>query len=143
MSDARLDELNWKRYELYLDDHDEIPSPILKQGESEIERAKAFYAQKEYDACALLLRKNFEKILKSYLTPKEQRNKNCEELDLSGLIGRATSKCNDEEKTILQKLNSDRQHILNPLCHFDLKTIHSEELKNAIIDLEKLKELLQ
>ncbi|NQU62858.1 MAG: Eco57I restriction-modification methylase domain-containing protein [SAR324 cluster bacterium] len=44
--------LNWKRYELYLDDHGEIPSPIIKQGRSEIERAKVFYASKDYDACA-------------------------------------------------------------------------------------------
>lgn len=141
--DIFKDKLNWKRYELYLDNYSEIPSPILKQGESAIERAKTFYAQKEYDACALLLRKGFEKILKSYLTPKEQRNQYCEELNLSGLIGRAASKCNEDEKKILHKLNSDRRHILNPLCHCDTKTIHSEELKNAIVDLEKLKELLR
>ena len=77
--------LNWKKYELYLDDHDDIPGVIMKQGRSEIERAKVFYAQKEYDACALLLRKGFEKNIKNFLTPKEQRNQNCEELNLSNL----------------------------------------------------------
>ncbi len=135
--------LNWEKYEFYLDDHDDIPGVILKQGRSEIERAKVFYAQKDYDACALLLRKGFEKTIKNYLTPKEQRNKNCEELNLSNLIGRAISKTDNQPKTILEKLNSDRQHILNPLCHIDTKNIHSEELKNAISDLEKLKDLLR
>ena len=135
--------LNWKKYEFYIDDHDDIPGVILKQGRSEIERAKVFYAQKEYDACALLLRKAFEKSIKNYLTPKEQRNKNCEELNLSNLIGRALLKTNNNAKTILEKLNSDRQHILNPLCHIDTKNIHSEELKNAISDLESLKDLLR
>ncbi|ETR70363.1 MAG: hypothetical protein OMM_08870 [Candidatus Magnetoglobus multicellularis str. Araruama] len=38
--------LNWKKYEFYLDDHDDIPGVIMKQGRSEIERAKVFYAQK-------------------------------------------------------------------------------------------------
>jgi len=137
------DKLDWKKYEFYLDENDEIPGVILKQGRSEIERAKTFYAQKEYDACALLLRKGFEKNLKSYLTPKEQLNSNCEELNLSGLIGRALSKTDGRAKIILQKLNSDRQHILNPLCHFDTKNIYSEELKNAISDLERLKELFR
>ncbi len=137
------DKLTWKKYEFYLDDHDDIPGVIVKQGKSEIERAKVFYSQKEYDACALLLRKGFEKTIKNYLTPKEQRNKNCEELNLAGLIERAILKTDDEAKTILQKLNSDRQHILNPLCHIDTKNIHSEELKNAIIDLERLKDLLR
>jgi len=135
--------LHWKKYEFYLDDHDDIPGVIVKQGKSEIERAKVFYAQKEYEACALLLRKGFEKTIKNYLTPKEQRNKNCEELTLSNLIGRAISKTNDQAKTILKKLNSDRQHILNPLCHIDTKNIYSEELKNAISDLERLKDLLR
>lgn len=131
--------MDWMKYELYLDDTDEIPVCILKEGKSEIERAKVFYAQKDYDACALLLRKGFEKIIKNFLTPKERRNTNCVELDLSGLISRAISKCDEPAKSILEKLNSDRQHILNPLCHFTTKNIYSEELKNAIVDLEKLK----
>ena len=130
--------MSWNKYEIYLDDSEDIPMPILKKGKSEIELAKMFYAQKEYDACALLLRKGFEKILKSYLTPQEQRNKNCEELNLARLVGRAISKSSGDIKNILEKLNSDRQHILNPLCHIDKKTIYSEELKNAITDLEKL-----
>jgi hypothetical protein len=133
------DKMDWGKYEIYLDDSRGIPMAILKQGRSELERAKMFYAQKEYDACALLLRKGFEKKLKSYLTTAEQRNKNCEELELAGLIGRAISKSSGESENILQKLNSDRQHILNPLCHIHTKTIHSEELKNALNDLEKLK----
>ena len=137
------DKLDWKKYEFYLDDHNKIPGVILKQGKSEIERAKMFYAQKEYDASALFLRKGFEKTLKSYLTPPEQRNKNYEELNLAGMIGRAISKSSGESEKILQQLNSDRRHILNPLCHADTKTIHSEELKNAISDLERLKVLIR
>ena len=73
----------WKKYELYLDDSEDIQKPLLKLGSSEAERAKEFFAKKEYDCCALLLRKGFEKILKSYLTPREQLDKNCNELDLA------------------------------------------------------------
>ncbi|MGA1824834.1 MAG: hypothetical protein ACMUIP_09225 [bacterium] len=69
-------------------------------------------------------------------------NSNCEELDLSGLIGRALSKSAGENKNILEKLNSDRKHILNPLGHHDLRNIHSPELKSVMEDLEKLKGLL-
>lgn len=137
------EKLNWKKYEFYLDDHDEIPGLILKQGRSEIERAKMFYAQKEYEACALMLRKGFEKTLKSYLTPSEQRNQNYEELNLAGMIARALSKSSGEAENILRQLNSERRHIFNPLCHVDPKTIHSDELKNAISDMEKLKDLIR
>lgn len=137
------DKLDWKKYEFYLDDHDKIPGVILKQGRSEIERAKMFYAQKEYEACALMLRKGFEKTLKSYLTPSEQRNQNYEELNLAGMVERAISKSSGESENILRQLNSERRHIFNPLCHVDPKTIHSDELKNAISDMEKLKDLIR
>jgi hypothetical protein len=92
---------------------------------------------------ALLLRKGFEKLLKSYLTPREQLDKNCNELDLAGLVGRAKSKSQGEAKTILEKLDSDRRHILNPLCHNDDRNIYGQEVKAAMEDLEKLKEYLK
>ena len=133
----------WEKYELYLDDAADIPSAILKKGDTETERAKAFYAAKEYDCCALLLRKGFEKLLKSYLTPQEQRDKNCNELDLARLVGRAKSKSVGEARAILEKLDSDRRHILNPLSHNDDRSIYSQELKSAMEDLEKHKKMLK
>jgi len=33
--------------------------------------------QKEYDCCAFMLCKELENILKAYLLPREQRDKNC------------------------------------------------------------------
>lgn len=135
--------MNWKKYELYLDDSGDIPKVICKSGNSELERAKKYFALKEYDCCALLLRKGFEKTLKTYLTPKEQRDRNCEDLDLSKLVGKAISKSSGENKVILEKLNSDRTHILNPLSHNDSRAIYSEELKMAMSNLEKLKEMLK
>ncbi|MEI7673949.1 MAG: AAA family ATPase [Deltaproteobacteria bacterium] len=133
----------WEKYELYLDDTAEIPSIIVKKGSSEIDKAKEFYLAKEYDCCALQLRKGFERMLKSYLSPKEQRNKNHEELDLAGLVGKATAKSADDAKAILEKLDSDRKHILNPLSHNDDRNIYSQELRSAMTDLEKLKGMLR
>ncbi len=133
----------WEKYELYLDDAAEIPSVIVKKGSSEIDKAKEFYLAKEYDCCALQLRKGFERMLKSYLPPREQRNKNHEELDLAGLVGKATAKSTGDAKAILEKLDSDRKHILNPLSHNDDRNIYSRELRSAIEDLERLKGMLK
>lgn len=135
--------MSWESFELYLDDAASIPTAIVKRGSSQLEKAKEFYARKEYDACALMLRKDFEKVLKLFLPPKEQRDKNCNELDLAGLIGKAISGSAGEANSILIKLDSDRKHILNPLSHDDDKNIFSQEIKTAITDLEKLKELLK
>jgi hypothetical protein len=141
--DLYKNKMDWKKFELYLDDSEEIPRAIVKQGRSESERAKEYYARKEYDCCALLLRKGFEKILKVYLSPRERLDKNCEELDLASLVRRAISKSSGENREILERLDTDRKHILNPLSHNDSRNIYSEELKKAMIDLEKLKTLLK
>ncbi len=133
--------MDWNKYELYLDNSGDIPMPILKQGKSEIERAKVFYAQGDYDACAVLLRKGFEGILKTYLTIQEQRDSNCYQLNLAGLISRAISVSSGEIKSILQNLNSERTYILNPLCHDGSTEIYSEELKSVMEGLEKLEGL--
>jgi wobble nucleotide-excising tRNase len=139
MFEIYKNKMPWEKYELYLDDTAENPSVIVKKGTTETERAKEFYAAKEYDCCALLLRKGFEKLLKSYLTPQEQRDRNCNELDLSKLVAKAISKSTGEFKEILQKLDTDRTHILNPLSHNDDRNIYSQEIRSAMEDLEKLK----
>lgn len=142
MFEIYKDKMKWEKYELYLDDAADIPDVIVKKGSSELERAKEFYAAKEYDCCALQLRKGFERLLKSYLTPQEQRDRNCNELDLAGLVGRAKTKSTGEAKAILEKLDGDRRHILNPLSHNDDRNIYSEELRLAMEDLGALKKLL-
>ena len=137
------DKLPWVKYELYLDDSTEIPNVIKKVSSSFIERAKEYYSKKDYDCCANLLRKEFEKMLKAHLTPKEQRDDKCNELDLAGKIRMAILKNRGETKTILEKLNSDRKNILNPLSHDDDRNVYSPEIKLAISDLEKLKAMLK
>ncbi len=135
--------LNWKCFELYLDDNARIPAAIVKQGKSFLERAKEFYAQKEYDCCGFLLRKELEKILKAYLPPKDQRDKNCNELDLAGLISKARSMTSGEAKEMLAKLDIDRRHILNPLTHDDHRTTYTAEIRSALTDVELLRNHLK
>jgi energy-coupling factor transporter ATP-binding protein EcfA2 len=135
--------LKWKCFELYLDDSADIPAAIVKKGQSCLERAKEFYAKKEYDCCGFLLRKELEKVLKAYLPPKEQRDKNCNELDLSGLIAKAKAMACGDSKEILAKLDIDRKHILNPLTHDDHRATYSEEIRSALTDVEVLRNKLK
>ena len=141
--DLYREKMDWACYELYLDDLASPPGVIITTGKTDIEHAKKSYSQKDFPACAVHLRTGFEKLLKSNLSPGEQRNKKCEALNLAGLTSKLTTKSQGEVKTILERLDSDRTHILNPLCHDDSRTIHSEEIRTAIRDLERLTELLQ
>ncbi|HPS31191.1 MAG TPA: ATP-binding protein [bacterium] len=130
--------MDWEKFELFLDDSGDFPSAIVKKGGSNIEKAKKFYSDKNYECCGLFLRKEFEKTLKSFIPPEEQLDKNCKELDLSGMIDKAIQKAEGDAKTILQKLHNDRKHLLNPLSHLDLRNIYSGELLSAMVDMEKL-----
>ena len=58
------------------------------------------------------------------------------------LVDRAIKKSSSENRKTFEKINSDRQHILNPLSHNDDRPVYSEELKSAMDDLERLKGLL-
>ena len=133
----------WEKYEFYIDDEAAIPTAKVIKSTSEIDRAKKYYKEKEYDSCALQLRKGCESFLKSYLSPKERLNKKGEELDLSGMLGRAKSKSTGDLKDLLDKIDTDRTFILNRLCHDDCRGVFSDELKDAIRGLETLKGLLK
>jgi hypothetical protein len=134
--------MTWEKYEFYVDDEAAIPTAKVIKSTSEIDRAKKYYREKEYDSCALQLRKGCENLLKSYLSSEEQLNKNGEELDFSGMLDRAKSKC-AELKGLLERLDTDRTYILNRLCHDDHGKVYSGELRNAIVALETLERLLK
>lgn len=133
------DKLNWACYEFYSDDHEPHPTVFIKQGKTELEQARMHFAKREYEPCALFLRKGFEKLLKNWLPQHAQRNRNYVELDLAALTSKAISLSSGDARTILERLNTDRSHILNPLCHSDTRNIHSPELKSAMEDLENLR----
>jgi len=141
--DLYRDKMDWACYELYLEDSGLIPTVFITTGKTEVESAKKSFSEKDYPACAVHLRTGFEKLLKNSLSPSEQRNKKCEALNLSGLISRMIAKSEGEVKNLLERLDSDRTHILNPLCHADGRNLYSQELKTAIGDLEKLTEFLR
>ncbi len=137
------DKMDWARYELYMDDSAGIPKAIVTKNKTEIEKAKISFSLHNYDECAFHLRKGFEKLLKNNLSPAEQRNAKFEDLDLAGLISRLIQKSEGEARDILHRLDVDRTHILNPLCHDDHRNTYSSELKTAVEDFERLAEILR
>lgn len=131
-------QLDWRKYEIYAGEDQGIPRPILKAYESRIQKAKTYLAKNELDSAALQLRKEFENLLQSLLQPEEQRDRSGRELDLSKLIARAKKKVKPSARGILTRLDRDRQHILNPLCHGDKRPVFAEEIRSTIEDLDFL-----
>ena len=135
--------LDWVKYELYLDDSEDIPKCIIKNGDSYLEKAIEFYGdrnKKDYECSAFFLRKELEKIFEVNLPYKMQVNEEGNKINLAGLLSKAIKVSSGEIKNILERLDRDRKHILNPLSHYDNRNISSLELKNTIEDLGKLRE---
>ncbi len=139
--DIYKNKLDWLKYELYLDDSESIPKSIIKKSDSYIEKAIEFYGnsdKKDYECSAFFLRKELERILKSCLPYKMKIQQDGEELDLSGLLSKAIIVSSGNFKNILENLDRDRKHILNPLSHDDNRNISSIELKKTIDDIKFL-----
>jgi hypothetical protein len=126
------DKLDWKSFELYSDNSDQIPKCTKKETISLIEKANKFFDEKEYDLCGVLLRKDLERILNKYLKPKTSEK-------LYNLVERAKEITPNNEKIILEKILAHTKHILNPSSHNDNRNKYSEELKEAINDLEHIR----
>jgi energy-coupling factor transporter ATP-binding protein EcfA2 len=135
--------MDWESFELYLDDTDPIHKPIIKKGSTPLEKAKGYYATKDLDACCNMIRKELERVMESYLTPREQLDRNFEQLKLGSMLDKAISKSNGEIQNIFKNANTYLANVLNPQSHYDDRAIFSQEIKAVIADLEKLKILLK
>ena len=146
----RTDDKKWKYFEMYADtqkievdgEMQTIQVPfVVQNSNNDLSKAKRFFVQKEYECCALYLRKSLENICKKSLNEQEKRDKNCVELDLSKLLDKLQSKFNDNAdiQAIITKIQNIRQEILNPSLHDNPEVpIFREELDEAIKLVEEL-----
>lgn len=78
--------------------------------------------------------------MREILPNKIRRDESGNDIDLSNLLSKALKFSFGKYRIILENLDRDRKHILNPLSHDDNRNISSLELKNTISDLETLNE---
>ncbi len=137
------EKLDWKGFELFVDDSGEYEKPLLKVSNSYLDKAIEHFAYKQYDCCANQLRKACEGILKKWLK-QDAFDDNCKLLQLNDLLQKAIANNlkNTEMQTILQKLQTYRKTIFNPQSHHDNSPIYKQELKEAMDDVMQLKTLL-
>lgn len=140
----------WKNFEVYATDSDlDEPkdSPIIIGVVDNLERAKAYYRQKDFGSCGNYLRKECERIL-CYLLPvnktlEQQQDGTNKRKDLNGLIGEWESlllSMGTSLAATTPHLQLYRQHVWNPLSHNDMDSpIFRKELYESIKELEELK----
>lgn len=144
--DKKKEESKWKILELCIDDDAGIPAPRIFEYNDLISKAKLFYHQHEYAACANTLRRAYENVLKRIYPLHLILAVKTDSLDnpyqnLNGLIG-----CIGKFRNyyigfpdIVPNLTNDRQLILNPFSHDDLDTpLYKRELQESIAQLEAI-----
>ena len=137
---------DWLFYELYADEVNGHPSPVLIRPQAPIEEAKAFLYEHRIAACANALRRACEKQMRRLLPYSMQLKKDPQDLsaspllDLNGMIG-------NFEKVrkqvglpdIAHGISTDRKLLLNPFSHDDVDTpFYRTELERLIECCEEL-----
>ena len=140
---------SWLFKELYSlnDDIDNIPDYLLVDNQNAIDRAKAFYEQRDYAASANALRRECEEQLKRLLpfnaTVEFQRAPfpKTSPKQLSNMMGALNQFYSDTGiPDITPDIQMYRERILNPLSHHDARTpIYKSELLKAIDEISKLR----
>ena len=139
--------MDWKSYEIYVDEVDNIELPYVKESNSELSQAIKQKIDKNYSCSANLLRQFTEKLLCKILPPQKLVNKNCKSLDLNGLLQNAISfeTENNNLKTIniLKELQLHRRILFNPSSHYNDKIVYKKEIEEAIELLKGLATILK
>lgn len=84
----KTDSTEWNYLEFQKDEKNNNSKPIIKLNKSYLEKAKEFFEEKEFDACANYLRKESEDILRKYLN-KDLTGIESDFESLSNLINQA------------------------------------------------------
>ena len=138
---ATLRQTNWMYLEMFENENNGQPKPLIIEKSNQIQKAWALFLAKELDLSANTLRKATEKLCKAYLTLHERLNVDYSVKNLHGMIEafKVKGTANGLSAAKLTKLMEYKDRILNPNSHYDIETpLFKTELEKAIKTVEEL-----
>jgi len=138
---SKLRQTNWMYLEMFEDENNGKPKPLIIEKSNQIKKAWALFHAKEFDLAANTLRKAAEKLCKAYLTKQERINTDYTIKTLHDMIVAFQTKgaANGLDAIKLSKLMEYKDRILNPSSHYDIETpLFKSELEKAIKTVEEL-----
>ncbi len=145
----QLDKLgNWVFKEMYTG-HDKVKKkefPVVIDSELEpIDKAHKYFDLKDYTACAIYLRKEFEKVVNQRLPPELKYKTDGTFLSLQTLWGNMCERYQTLDKPITQEIKDTfaqtKLLVLNPQAHYQQISmpVYKVELEKAFALIESLK----
>ncbi len=156
MVSLRTDSADWKYVEFYRGHFDGFDIPILKGDQSNLDKAREHLKAKDYKACAVYIRSEFELTIKKLADKKRLKVKyskspervSSEDFWTAIKDARIKDLCTGQRIPILsskivKKIEISRKFILNPLNHSHFMNVYEKELDDAIIAVSELRAEIQ
>lgn len=136
---------DWIKYELYMQENDGIPEPVLIEPKTPLQKARMHLRNFEIPASVNAARRAAEQELKRLLPTNLIFDEKLQtfQCDLNGLIGRFCRFAKDINlPDVIPHLQDERKLLLNPFSHDDIETpFYRSELELTIQELEALSEI--
>ena len=136
---------DWKKYELYMQNSNGVPIPILIEPKTPLEKAKMLLRNLEIPASVNAARRAAEQALKTLLPVNMIFNEKSQtfQCDLNGLIERYYRYAKDIGiPNVIPHLQDERKLLLNPFSHDDIDTpFYRTELEMSIKEIEALSKI--
>ncbi len=141
----RTEESKWKYAEFYFRKTPENEIPVYEEDRAYLEKAKEYFADNDYKACAIYLRTAFEEAIKKF----------CDKKRLPVRYSEDPKKLTSEDfwtviksgaflqNSLINEIELYRKIILNPLSHATIVNIIKKEISEAIEAVENLEEELK
>lgn len=143
----------WVHLELYQNEYQGIPTPILRPFSHNLVKAQEYYKQKDYSAAGFFARNALEDIIKKWvndkqleLTIKAKTGQIFIDLEIYINAMKKYYKSRPTEQQITLHLNTITQFknvVLNRLVHDTERTVFAHEVAEAINAIKELNQLLQ
>ena len=140
----------WKYAEFYFSKTDEYEIPIYKDDQTYLEKAKEYFDDNDYKACAIYLRTAFEVAIKKFcekrnLKVKYRENpKHLRSEDFWTSIKNGKDKSGNPflQRSLINEIEFYRSIILNPLSHATIVNTMKKEISEAMEAVKKLEDAL-
>ena len=147
----RTSDAEWKYAEFYSGKTDEYEIPVYVEDKAYLEKAKAYFDDNDYKACAIYLRTAFEVAIKKFCENEKlqvryrENPKNLTTDDFWGPIKTGTLGDGTPflEQCLIDEIELYRSIILNPLSHSRTVTVVKKEISDAIEAVAKLEDKLE
>ena len=147
----RTSNAEWECAEFYSKKTDKYEIPVYVQDKPYLDKAKAYFDDNDYKACAIYLRTAFEVAIKKFCENEKLQvryRENPKDLTTDDFWGPIKKvELNDGtpflEQSLINEIELYRSIILNPLSHSRTVTVVKKEISDAIEAVEKLEDKLE